>query len=406
MLKNLVQFGTINKKFLLPLILILAQLVFVVFNKYYKEPISNLAIQLFMSSFGQMSVKLLPLMLKISNDKEEKTENLIKQKKCKHYTILSLLFMANSGIIAGAILAEYYIADGPLDYTQSNLFPNNDSILVSIEMVFLIIISILLLKYKFYKHHIISMGIFFIFGIICEIILGTYNDIDGNFILFKIIRIVGIAVDATLYCYQKYMMEKYFYPYWNIGFVPGAVCGVASTGFLITILINKDKENSATPFISSFYKYFNEIDTAMIIVRIIVVFILHFIVCPLTILIIFYFSPNFILIISQFSRIFHNLFDNPPEKLFCIIFYIIQIIAMMIHLEVLELNFWGLNDFTKRNIDLRGIEDVSGEGRDSTVSLNKIDIDKDYSVKTEDMDNCIEMCEKEGEGEREGEEGE
>ena len=403
MLKNLVQFGTINKKFLLPLILILAQLVFVILNKYYKEPISNLAIQLYMSSFGQMSVKLLPLILNISNNKKEKTENLIKQKKCKHYTILSLLFMLNSGITAGAILAEYYLVNGPLDYTQSNLFPNNDFILVSIEMVFLIIVSILLLKYKFFKHHIISMGIFFVFGIICEIVLGTYNDIDGYFILFKVIRIVGIAVDATLYCYQKYMMEKYYYPYWNIGFVPGAVCGVASTGFLITILIDKNKENSPTPFISSFYKYFNEIDSTMIIIRIIVTFILHFIVCPLTVLIIFYFSPNFILIISQFSRIFYNLFYNPPEKLYCIIFYIIQIIAMMIHLEVLEINILGLSKYTKRNICLRGIEDTLSEGRESTASLNTIDVNKDYTVNEEDMNKCVEMCEKEGEGE-EGEE--
>ena len=111
MLKNLVQFGTINKKFLLPLILILAQLVFVILNKYYKEPISNLAIQLYMSSFGQMSVKLLPLIMNISNAKKDKTEILIKQKKCKHYTILSLLFMLNSGITAGAIIAEYYLVN-------------------------------------------------------------------------------------------------------------------------------------------------------------------------------------------------------------------------------------------------------------------------------------------------------
>ena len=184
---------------------------------------------------------------------------------------------------------------------------------------------------------------------------------------------------------------------------PGAVCFIASTGFLITILIDKNKKDSQTPFISSFYKYFSEIDSVMIIVRIIVVFILHFVVCPLTVLIIFYFSPNFILIISQFSRIFHNIFDNPPEKLFCIIFYIIQIIFMMINLEVLELNFCGLNRYTKRNIDLRGIEDALNEGRDSTASLNEIDIDRDYSIKTEDMNKCIEMYAKEGEGEGEEE---
>ena len=141
----------------------------------------------------------------------------------------------------------------------------------------------------------------------------------------------------------------------------------------------------------------------MIIIRIIVTFILHFIVCPLTVLIIFYFSPNFILIISQFSRIFNILVNYSPEKLYCIIFYIIQIIAMMIHLEVLEINIWGLSKYTKRNIYLRGIEDTLSEGRESTASLNTIDVNKDYTVNEEDMNKCVEMCEKEGEGE-EGEE--
>ena len=36
---------------------------------------------------------------------------------------------------------------------------------------------------------------------------------------------------------------------------------------------------------------------------------------------------------------------------------------------------------TKRNISQRGIDDLLGEnGRDSTVGLNQIDIDKDYYI--------------------------
>ena len=92
------------------------------------------------------------------------------------------------------------------------------------------------------------------------------------------------------------MMEKYYYPYWNIGFVPGVVCFTISTGLLIVILVDKDKEKSSVNFISSFYLYFQQIDTVKVIVRIVVVFILHFIVCPITVLIIYYFSPSYILI--------------------------------------------------------------------------------------------------------------
>ena len=70
----------------------------------------------------------------------------------------------------------------------------------------------------------------------------------------------------------------------------------------------------------------------------------------------------------------------------------------MIHLEILELNFCGLNKYTKRNIDLRGLEDVLGEGRDSTVGTNAIDINKDYLILKEDKnENGVEMYEQTGE---------
>ena len=298
-----------------------------------------------------------------------------------------------------SLIIEYYIGNGQIDYnnyTKSVLFPNNDFILVSFEMVFLIVISILLLKYKFYKHHIISLGIFFVFGIICEIVLGTYNNINGTLILVKFIRILEIVINATLYCYQKYMMEKYYYPYWNIGFIPGAVLFIITTGLFIIILADSNKEKSSINFVSSFYLYFQQIETHKVIIRILVGFILHFIVCPITVLIIYYFSPSYILIISQFSRIFNILVIYSPEKLYCIIFYIIQIFAMMIHLEILQINICGLDKYTKKNIDLRGIEDTLGEGRDSTVGLKTIDLDVNYSIQKEN----IEMNEIEEEGER------
>ena len=142
------------------------------------------------------------------------------------------------------------------------------------------------------------------------------------------------------------MMEKLYYPYWNIAFIPGLIMIIYISIFIIFILANPD---SKLPFISSFYSYFkspNELGLA--IGKIIITFIIHFILCPLTILNIFYFSPNFILIIFQFSRIAKNIMNNGVEKLYCLIFYAIQIFALMVHLEILELNFRGLNSFTKK----------------------------------------------------------
>ena len=81
------------------------------------------------------------------------------------------------------------------------------------------------------------------------------------------------------------------------------------------------------------------------------------------------------------------------------VFYFIQLFALTIHLEILELNFCELNRFTKRNIDLRGIDDALLERNNRTMSVNSIDIDEGYSIaKQENDDNrIIEMKEQEEE---------
>ena len=116
--------------------------------------------------------------------------------------------------------------------------------------------------------------------------------------------------------------------------------------------------------------------------------------CPLIILTIYNFSPNFILIVLQFSRITEHLIQMEANQLYIIAFYAIQIIALMIHLEIIELNFCGLNDYTKQNISLRGIDDTSNLGRDSTVDKNELDINIDYSIEyPENNENFVEMSE-------------
>ena len=79
-------------------------------------------------------------------------------------------------------------------------------------MIFFILISFKLLKYKYYKHHIYSTIVFVIFGIVSELCLETYFQNEVSFFISKLIRFVGTVVDATYYCFQKYMMEKYYCP--------------------------------------------------------------------------------------------------------------------------------------------------------------------------------------------------
>ena len=67
----------------------------------------------------------------------------------------------------------------------------------------------------------------------------------------------------------------------------------------------------------------------------------------------------------------------------------LQTFFLLIYLEIIELNFLGLNENTKRNIEVRGLQDLSDEnGRDSSIGVSRtIDINEDYSIISENNIN-------------------
>ena len=393
--ESIIKFGKISKKILLPIFLAIFQVTFIITNRYFKEEHSNVIFQMYSLSIGILLIKVLPCILKISlNDiKKSKLAGQIKQNKWKHYGLLILLYIGDSAINT---VAEYFypiwVGEKNLECNESNVLPSRDFIIMSIEMIIMIFVSIWLLKYKYYKHHIISVIIYMIFGVLSEILIGAYTFEDKRALIIKLIRVLGCAVDAIYYCFQKYLMDKFYYPYWNIAFIPGFIFFIITTICLIMTLTDPLKANSENIYIKDFYLYFTQ-DAGPTVGKILIHLVLHIIMCPLVILTIYYFTPNFILIVLQFSRITEHLIDIKAKQLYIIVFYVIQLIALMIHLEIIELNFCGLNRFTKQNIDLRGIDDLINEDRDSTVGLNSLDINRDYTIENqENNENPVEMC--------------
>ena len=365
--ESIIKFGKISKKILLPIFLAILEVTFIIINRYFKEEHRNVIFQMYTFSIGQMLIKVLPCILKIAlNDiKKSKLAGQINQNKWKHYSLLSLLYIGNSAIVT---VVEYFFSKWvgtKNEYNEGNIIKSRDFIIMSIEMIIMIFVSIWLLKYKYYKHHIISVIIYMIFGILSEILIGEYTFEDKRALIVKLIRVLGCAVDAIYYCFQKYLMDKFYYPYWNIAFIPGFLLFILTTIFLIIMLTDPLKANSEKVVIKDFYLYFTQ-DAGPTVGKILIHLVLHIIMCPLVILTIYYF---------------------------------IQLIALMIHLEIIELNFCGLNRFTKQNIDLRGIDDLINEDRDSTVGLNSFDINRDYTIENpENNENPVEMCEQMQEG--------
>ena len=251
---------------------------------------------------------------------------------------------------------------------------------LSIEMVCLIIISRILLKYKYFIHHVISITTFILIGIICDIVIDKYEKLrkDG---FYNFIDILAIIIDIFYFCYMKYLMEKKFIPYWNIALTLGLTLTTFATLFLFVALMNKDKSASNIQMIYSFYKSFQEGNIGLIILKQFTLIILNFFLITFSLLTSFYFQPSFVLISYEFSKFFQVLKDN-PEKAYVVVFFILQFFCLMIVLEIIELNFCGLNKNTKRNISQRGMSELLEENGadDSSVGLNQLDINKDYYI--------------------------
>ena len=80
-----------------------------------------------------------------------------------------------------------------------------------------------------------------------------------------------------------------------------------------------------------------------------------------------YFTPNHIIVNYELGNMIIILWKSYDIKLYTIFLFIFQFFILMIFLEIIELNFCHLNDNTKRNIQIRGDNDMEDKDRKDTV---------------------------------------
>ena len=389
--KKIIIIGDLSKKTLLPFLSALANIALNMIIYYFPGDRQNIVLDLYSSSFGMLSVTFIPYIFKFA-DIDKSNDQFRKKKKCINYTLLVLAyaFYSITQEIPSRMKASLSESQNIINYLAQGPF-----LYIGVEMILLTIVSIFLLKYKYYNHHFISMAAFIIFGTISDIILNYYPHMAKYGLLINIFEFLRIFADVIYYYYQKYMMEILFYPYWKISFCIGICVSFTATLLLIYVLTDPDKADSKIPTIADFYLYFTEVHPGLIIGKQLIIIVLYLISFSLTMLNIYYFNPNYILISYHIAKVVNNIIDlikGEPEKLYSLIFFVLQFFSLMIYLEIIELNFCKMNENTKRNINLRGLLDMDGESdRKSTI----IDINKDYYIDTSindgQKDNNIEM---------------
>ena len=268
--------------------------------------------------------------------------------------------------------------------------PHNSGLssLEGLELVFICLISIKLLKYKYFIHHIIFIIIFLFLCFAIDFILENFSDIYKRGVLYIVLKIILILLDALNNSFPKYMIDVQYHPFWSIPVTIGIINLLCFSIILIIILAKgrtKSFEENNQMFID-FYKYFDEVDNNIILVKNVLNFILNFFLNFLRILTILHLRPEYILISFTISKILDIFFES--KKYECIALFVLQLLTLMFYLEIFELNFCGLNKNTRRNIQEREQEEMDLNeniiinNRRSSLSSgsSNIEVSPDYIV--------------------------
>ena len=159
MVKKIIIFGEINKKHILPLSLAIYQVFNKIFNTYYPKNILNGIFELYSMALGMLSILFLPCIFKIKVTEEEK-EREIHKRKWLHYPLLIVIYWIYH--LAKLFMVISKVKARGNDETI-NPFAESPFAFIGLEMILLTVASIILLKYKYFIHHIISMAGFILF---------------------------------------------------------------------------------------------------------------------------------------------------------------------------------------------------------------------------------------------------
>ena len=246
------------------------------------------------------------------------------------------------------------------------------------DSLFIIIFSYFILKMKFFKHHLLSLIVIIISGIILNIfkLIESFEFIDFiNSVIVEIIYSLEIVL-------SKYAMEKKFCSPFRIVYYQGLVVFFMNLLLLlifsfIPIESGKIKYNNET-YVDNLMEYFSHFKGIEILV-----FILSMIgrtgFIMFGLLTVQYYTPAHIILVLIIGEIFHYFMYEKTDYTLYIKYPILILIIFfaLILLEIIELNFCGFQINTKKNIIERAeTEDIfsnyDNESTGNELGLSKI----------------------------------
>jgi hypothetical protein len=231
------------------------------------------------------------------------------------------------------------------------------------SLMFLILFSYLIYGIKFYKHQIYSISFIIILGMIRYFIKFITN--ENIEILYIFLELVTTFLESIVIVYIKGLMEyKFFSPY-KICYVFGLINNIIIIiiSLIIFLFTNYNdngcyfQEGEICYFENIFKKFKNlEILSFLYIISFSIVFgilklLSNIIINKYTIFHLFLLIQN-----REFTNCIYKGYED--MSVIISISYFLEFFMILIFLEIIELNFWGLNENLKRKIKDRADDEV------------------------------------------------
>ena len=364
----LISLGKLDKKIIIPIIGGIAKLVYRFLydlNEKGKNLNENPLIRGIYAAFG-MVLSIIPFfILKIQTKKslnknnDMKSENLININNSKfnieliHYNIYEKQrFLKYKLILLSSIF----------DFSQSliNILFCTKCVynLWVLDIIILTFFSFLILRSKIYNHQYLSIIMIIIFGFGLNIIeyfkINDKDKIIVSEILWKLVTEISFCGAIII---SKYNMEKTFCTIYEIIIWNGI--GTLILKIVCLLIFNKIKikiDNIQYP--DNFERYINQFNYYDLYIAIITnVYSFFFNISIFFALDHFTaFHPLIVIIINEFYPYF-KINEKTILNIIGFVIILLILIIFLVFIEILELNFWDLSKYTKKNITLRSRKD-------------------------------------------------
>ena len=388
-MKKMIKIGKIDKLLLLP---ISGGLIFIPFTLVLKyTEVKNHSIILSLCSSLGMMLSLIPLLIsRINMKRAMSNKNISHTKKNINKIEIPLIYnKKNRKIKAHKFIYIFFSSLADLIQTIIETTIINNKIRVNfwlLDLLFLAIISYLFLRMKLYKHQILSMSLIIILGILLDIFFGGLKELFNNFWYFlsKVFSEFCYSLSLVL---NRYSMEYKFSPPYEVCLFVGLFTFLF---YLIILIISSlipcnyefcylEDEKTGLYYFDSFTIYSSKLNLKEFFLLIIEVISLGYLNISI-ILTIKYFTPYhsmIILIIGRMVLTIEKFFSG--IELYDIIYIILLIFiffGLLVYVEIIELNFCGIQKYTKDNIKKRGdidtlLADKNSSRNSSLITLSE-----------------------------------